>query len=471
MADHTGDQAEEDQDEPAGPPRARAALALSADKDARDDQVVQKANEAIAIRPKRGRLTLLSRRVYNALLYHAQQQGVDERQYTLPLATLVGDTRFNSRNVSLLKDHIREMQTTLIEWHSTSGEGNRWTSTQLLGTVEITERGPGYPVIISWTYPDKVKERLLKPTRYTKILLEIGAQMRSYAAAVLFELGMQYLTSPSKLTMREDLFWWASVLTGRSDIDKVDYRYFKRDVLKPALAELEALQDQFTLELIEHKEGRRISELQFLVHRMPQVGLGVTEERNPFDLVLVERLRKLGLREEDATRLYSQTDEGLLRSSVDHVEARMRNASLPPLTSPAAYLRDALKKRYAGVGETPAGQGQVGALPKPAAKRASVRASVQSIRDEWLRFQAKGASERFQQLEAGEQAALQGAFEASELSGMLAPVAKAWRAEGVSSRIAGPVFYRWLARRWHPEDPTEGQLLSFAVDRGMVGGG
>src|SRR5882672_3473647 len=70
--------------------------------------IVQKANESIAIRPKKGRLTLLSRRIYNALLYHAQKQGVDEQQYTLTLATLIGDAHFNSRNVALLKEHLRE---------------------------------------------------------------------------------------------------------------------------------------------------------------------------------------------------------------------------------------------------------------------------------------------------------------------------------------------------------------------------
>ena len=51
-----------------------------------DEQSVAKANEAIAIRPKRGRLTLLSRRIYNALLYHSQRQGVDEPVYKLALS-------------------------------------------------------------------------------------------------------------------------------------------------------------------------------------------------------------------------------------------------------------------------------------------------------------------------------------------------------------------------------------------------
>lgn len=453
-ADPAGD--EEGPDSPtARERRPRAPL-----RRATDDAMVQKANESIAIRPKKGRLTLLSRRIYNALLFHAQQQGVEERQYSIPLATLIGDAHFNSRNVALLKEHIREMQTTLIEWNSVGAGEQRWTSSQLLGAVEIAERGSGYPVIISWSYPDRVRERLLKPSRYTRILLEVGAQMRSYAAAVLFELGMQYLTSPSRLTMREDLHWWASVLTGRSDVEKVDYRYFKRDVLRPALAEVEALQQDFILELIEHKEGRRVSELQFRVLRRSPAPLEVAQARNTFDLELVERLRQLGLKDEDADLLYTRTDDALLRATVEHVEQRLRNPALPTLTSPAAYLRDALKKGYAGVPAT----ALRAAEPAPSA----VQASVQGIREEWERAQARDCEARFGALPEEEKLMLRQSFQDEALPGLMAPIARAWERDGPGSKIAGPLFLRWLARRWQSAEPTEKDLLEFAIARGML---
>ncbi len=121
---------------------------------ARADQSVAKANEAITIRPKRGKLTLLSRRIYNAFLYHAQQLGVDNPTYTISLAELIEDARFNSNNTELLKSHIRDMQATTIEWHTSSGGSQKWTSTQLLGTVHIHEPGRGQTCTITWTYPD-----------------------------------------------------------------------------------------------------------------------------------------------------------------------------------------------------------------------------------------------------------------------------------------------------------------------------
>src|ERR1700712_1404513 len=100
-----------------------------------EEQSVAKANEAIAIRPKRGRLTLLSRRIYNALLSHRKRKGVGEPVYRLALSELIGDARFNSNNTELLKSHLRDMQATTIEWSTSGPNVNRWVSTQLLGTV------------------------------------------------------------------------------------------------------------------------------------------------------------------------------------------------------------------------------------------------------------------------------------------------------------------------------------------------
>src|SRR5665647_3607108 len=110
------------------------ALVAEATKNRRDDQSLAKANEAIAIRPKRGKLTLLSRRIYNALLYHAQKQGVDEPLYRLTLTELIGDARFNSNNTELLKSHLRDMQATTIEWSTSSSGLKKWMSSQLIGT-------------------------------------------------------------------------------------------------------------------------------------------------------------------------------------------------------------------------------------------------------------------------------------------------------------------------------------------------
>jgi hypothetical protein len=439
-----------------------------------DEQSVAKANEAIAIRPKRGRLTLLSRRIYNALLYHSQRQGVDEPVYKLALSELIGDARFNSNNTELLKSHLRDMQATTIEW-STSGAGlKRWVSSQLLGTVTIEEQGRGRPCTITWRYPEEIRERLVKPHQYTRVLLEISGQMRSYPAAVLYEIGARYLTSPSRLSMREDVLWWAAVLTGRSDITEVDYRFLKRDVISKALAEIEALCEDFSLELIEHKRGRRIEEIQFRVAPKLQQRLGAADDpsRNVFDLELVGKLIALGLKQDEAQDLYATTDEGQLRGTLEHVEQRLRNQTLPALKSPAAYFKDALKKGYAGVRGSiePAApavlpslsQGRAGAGPGGEDR-------MHRIRELWENDRMQKAKSLYLEMPESMQVEMRSRFEAERLTQIAAPIARAWRRDGPVSRIAGTTFHRWLAQVTWPEAPSDRVLLDFALAQGVAG--
>lgn len=457
-----------DPDSPPDPVANEASFASEAETrlSKRDEQTVAKANEAIAIRPKRGRLTLLSRRLYNALLYHSQRQGVDTPVYALPLAELIGDARFNSNNTELLKSHLREMQATTIEWSSSGAGQRRWVSTQLIGTVSIEELGRGRACVVRWSYPNEIRERLVRPQQYTRLLLEMSAQMRSYAAAVLYEIGARYLTSPGRLTMREDTIWWAAVLTGRSDIESVDYRFLKRDVIVRALAELDTLCEDFRLELIEHKRGRKVEEMQFRVHPKAQATLDGLHDpsRNVFDLELVGRLMALGMKQEDAQELYARTDEGQLRAGLDHVAQRLKSTTMPALKSPVAYLRDALKKGYAKASE---GEGRApGApqLPRPPSRAEQ----LERIREAWSADRLGNARALYAEMLEAQQTQARTRFEAEQLEQLAPPIARAWRRDGTSSRIAANSFYRWLAEITWPEQPTEQVLFDFALAKGIV---
>ncbi len=438
-----------------------------------EEQSVAKANEAIAIRPKRGRLTLLSRRIYNALLFHSQRQGVDEPVYRLALSELIGDARFNSNNTELLKSHLRDMQATTIEWSTSSSSLKRWVSSQLLGTVTIEEEGRGRPCIVTWSYPNEIKERLVKPHQYTRVLLEMSSQMRSYSAAVLYEIGARYLTSPGRLSMREDVVWWAAVLTGRSDIKEVDYRFLKRDVISKAIAEIDALCEDFGLELIEHKRGRKIEEIQFRVvpKSQPRLDDLAASGRNVFDLELVGRLIALGIKQDDAQDLYATTDEQRLRSTLDHVDQRLRNAILPSLKSPAAFFKDALKKGYAAI-TVPLVAEAASARPQTTAATKLVLTDADRwtrIRELWENCRMDQARQMYSEMLIEMQAEVRLVFEKQRLGEVAVPIARAWKRDGTSSRIAATTFYKWLAHHTWPEEPTDRVLLDFALQRGVTG--
>lgn len=449
--------------------QAAKSTDLSSAHRARDEQTLAKANEAIAIRPKRGRLTLLSRRIFNALLYHSQRQGVEKTSFELPLQDLIGDSRFNSNNTEILKSHLRDMQTTLVEWSTSASGYENWESSQLLGPVAITRTGRGHPCVVRWTFPDSVRERLVKANQYTRILLEMGAQMRSYCAAALYEIGARYLSSPARLTMRQDVVWWNAVLTGRSDVDKVDYRFLKRDVISTGLAEIEALCPDFTLELIEHRRGRKVEELQFRVVPKVQQRLTALDDpaQNVFDLELVGRLVALGLKQDVAQELYAATDEGQLRSAIEHVEQRLKQASLPQITSPAAYLRDALRRGYVGRSTVQTDK-RAGETARHRDVPPSREEQLDRVRYAWRADRVEQAQGMYEEMSPEQQGEWRSKFDTERLPTLPAPIAKAWRRDGPRSRIAGTSFFQWLADVTWPEEENEKTLFDFALSKGLV---
>lgn len=215
------------------------------------------------------------------------------------------------------------------------------------------------------------------------------------------------------------------------------------------------------MEVVEHKRGRKVEELQFRVLPKPQVSLAGLRDsaKNVFDLELVERVIALGMKRADAQDLYAVTDEGVLRAAVEHVEQRIKNPALPPLNSPPAYLRDALKKQYAGEGE--------GGKPPPdvAVPRLSLDERLQRLREEWQHHKSSEAKSLFEEMPDTDRADYVARFEAERVTDLATPIAKAWRRDGVKSRIAASSFYRWLAASMWPGEVTDKQLLEFAMNR------
>ena len=137
----------------------------------------------------------------------------------------------------------------------------------------------------------------------------------------------------------------------------------------------------------------------------------------------------------------------------------MKNTALPPLNSPAAYFRDALKKQYAGEGEGGKPPADI-AVPRP-----SIDERLQRLREERQHHQSSQAKSLFEEMPEAEKVGHVARFEDERLSELASPIAKAWRRDGVKSRIAASSFFRWLAASMWPGEVTDMQLLEFAMDR------
>lgn len=328
--------------------RKRASAVVPA-----EHQEFRKANEIIAPRVARGgTLSLLGRKVFNVLLYHTQRLGCPGQEapegdpvfstlYWLPLSDLAKDAAFHSEDTALLKETLLKLQDIKIITDDSSG----FSSDVLVASVKIVPGKGGQKTLLGWGLHPATEAILRSPEFYTRLSIYYLTSLRTTAGIALYENCKRYSTNPSKLTRRESWEWWHDVLTGHPvGQEKPEYKYFKRDVLKPALAEINITDIQ--VELIEHKNGRRVVGLQFRVERKAQGALELPPP-SAIDTQVIGRIAALGILQREAADIFAGHDESYLKATLDLVEARATDRKLPPLGSPAAFFRTALRGRFA----------------------------------------------------------------------------------------------------------------------------
>lgn len=328
--------------------------------------IVRKPVETLSLVPTSGKVTVLGRKTWNVLLQLAQDQAVDGQDvYRATLAEVVAGIDFNSRNLAVIKGHLRSLMATTVEWQSpTTGEGERWDGCSMLAHAALESvRGQTW---VEWSYAPNVRAELLNPNIFARLNLQVISELRTIGAVALYESCARYKAVGQ--TARRPWRWWAPVLLGRPDADlqRLDYRFFKRDTLRPAIAEINAVSD-VEVELVEFKQGRFVSDLQFTVKEKRRHT--VRELTRPVNLALVGRATALDIDQGKFERLLDEYGEDLVGQALAHVERR-KEVAFPDV------LRDAyrfLKTILGNAGQPPVepappasiGEGRAADAPVP----------------------------------------------------------------------------------------------------------
>lgn len=424
---------------------------------------LRKAVEAIAIQPRSGKITLLTRKLFNVLLAVAQQADESGDTYRALLSDIVANSAFDSNDTALVKEHLRRMVSVQVEWStgtSSQKPGRKWGISTLIADAEILEDAATRRVWVEFSFAPKIKKKLLDPVQYARLSLQFQSQLRSSAGLALYEICVRYLTNPSHLTMREPWEWWRPILSGTPDLEagddaKREYKYFKRDYLRPAIAEVNAVTN-INVELVEHREGRRVSEIQFRVSERKQPMLALDEHPNVFDSTLVDRMVKLGIPLKEAQTLYADSEENRIRAALQMTEQRLRSTTLPPVRSAAALFKDALKKGYAPPVEE---------VPTLQAKKATGDDDPKArLLAEYSAYRRRQARELYEEQDDAARKLARETFEGEALPGLGAHLRDEWRKRGIASKIAETAFFDWLALKTWGE-PTDGDLLAFTLNQ------
>lgn len=287
-------------------------------------------------------LSLLQRKISNALLYHAYPELMLKEEHEISVKQLCQLINYQGNNHSVIKEALKALLSTVIEWNLTNDRTGveDWTASSILASVSL--QGP----LCYYAYSPRMKQLLYSPSMFGRIDLFIQAQFRSSYGLALYENCIRYRGLPFTKWIDMDTF---RKLMGVPSEKYPIFRDFKKRVLDKSIQEVNSYSDLLIAPEIQ-REGRVVTKLRFSLKERPKkTRLGghkkegsLTNEQSDLQQKLVDHY---GFSKEQARHLlqeYSTLEIGnkmaLIEASANYQNGKIENLS--------AYLVSALRFNY-----------------------------------------------------------------------------------------------------------------------------
>jgi Initiator Replication protein len=435
-----------------------------------NEEVLYKHINAVALTPVQGgrRISLLGRRLFNILLYKAQEEGY-KKEYEARLHDIVVASNYKSKNYAPIKRILLELLSTTVEWNSPSGsEVESWDASNLLSGASIIKDTKSGAVTLHWRFDSKIREQLLSPDRYAQLSIESITQLTTHAAMALYEVCARYVDNPSHKTAKQNWKWWHPVLTGiANDEIKTEYRFFKRDIIKDAVAEINMLTNLEVIGPIEFKgsDNKTIGDIQFEVRLKSDKTVSHPKSLeciNVDDLPLVGRALTMGVKQADIEALISKYGASLVVRALNELENRllMPSEKIGPVLKPSSWLKTNLTKLTKQDSEDVTDHSVI-----PSKAALEKKKSLWSA--EWLRRQREFLVYGFQESNESAKEELLNAF-SGHLKELSQPVIlKQFLKSGWDHRMVRETFMQFIGSRMMGENwdkPSTDDLLGIAAE-------
>ncbi|HLB42218.1 MAG TPA: replication initiation protein [Gammaproteobacteria bacterium] len=284
-------------------------------------------------------LSLLQRKITNALLYHAYQELMLKNEHEITVKQLCRLIGYKGNNHAAIKEALKGLITTVIEWNLIDDETGleNWTASSMIASVSL--EGP----LCYYAYSPRMKQLLHSPSMFGKIDLVIQSQFRSSYGLALYENCTRYRGLPHTRWLDTNLF---RKLMGVPPDKYEIFRDFKRRVLDKSVDEVNTYSDLvISPEFI--REGRKVVRIRFkLKERAKKARLGNRPPLATFTSPLIEKLlHTFQLSSAQADQLLKEYDSNYIMEKITIIEAS-KPFQEGKIQSLAAYLLSAVKHDY-----------------------------------------------------------------------------------------------------------------------------
>lgn len=286
-------------------------------------------------------LSLLERKLFNVLLVNSYPQLNNNEHHRINISVLCELIDYDSKDVSKLKEALRRLSTTAIEWmvFDKKKEEKEWGVTTYISGWVI-QKG-----VCEYGYSPFLKKKLHNPEMYASINLQAQKKFSSRYSLALYENCARFRPNEKKNFSGGTPEWTLEqfcILMGVGE--KESYRVFRnlnKRILAPAVKEVNQWSDIIVTPIL-IKEGRKYAKIKFDVKDNPQLSFDLSSEY--YDNALVKEMeQQYGIPEMMALEWIGKYGEERFQEVLSLVNNRIKKGELK---NPVGFIRKAFEEEY-----------------------------------------------------------------------------------------------------------------------------
>jgi plasmid replication initiation protein len=327
-------------------------------------------------------LSLLQRKIANALLYNAYNDLFIKEEYQIHIGSLCKLIGYDSNDHKLIKKALINLLSTVIEWNLVDGnkvdiEGI-WNASSIIADASIDG------AICTYSYSNKMRKLLHRPELYGRLNMVVQAKFQSNYGLALYENCIRYQNIGQ--TPWFELAQFRKLMGVGENKYKI-FRDFKTRVLDKALEEVNKYSPIIVNSQM-RKQNRQVIAIQFLIKKINEDVVSKNQD-NAFPSTTQAELLKLkfGLSKKQQEDVLSSYSPEYIAEKINVVEASP-SFKAGKINNLAKYFLSALKDDY---------QPMKSSKPSHKSEPITQQYDEQSRMHEYRRYQDQELFELFQQ--------------------------------------------------------------------------
>lgn len=268
----------------------------------------------VAVIHSHSKISLLQRKISNALLFHAYDNLLTKDEHEIQISTLTKLIDYDSHDHKKIKQALMDLLATVVEWNIVDGDkldkDKIWNASSIIADASIDGS------TCTYSYSGKMRKLLYHPSVYGRLNMKIQAKFQSSYGLALYENCNRYQDIGQTPWFEIDKF---RKLMGVEEEKYKIFRDFKIRVIDKSVEEVNKYSSLF-VETKFRKQNRQVVAIQFSIkNKTLMESIQDNSELNSGSLLSILKT-VFGLSQTQIAGVLKSYDEGYIKEKIRIIE-------------------------------------------------------------------------------------------------------------------------------------------------------